>query len=61
MAKSPKYKHGDRTRRRLKLKGLGSYKERLKAQAENRRKLFESLPPATADFARREFAKLGLY
>lgn len=29
-------------------------------QAENRRKLLKSLSPEAAEFARREFAKLGL-
>lgn len=32
-----------------------------KAQAENRRMLLAKLNPETREFARREFAKLGLY
>jgi hypothetical protein len=30
-------------------------------QSDNRRKLIDSLDPKTAAFARREFAKLGLF
>lgn len=32
-----------------------------KAQAENRRKLLASLSPETREFAKSEFAKLGLF
>ena len=37
------------------------YEDRLKAQAENRRKLLASLPKGTADWVRKDFAKLGLF
>jgi len=33
----------------------------MKQQAENRRKLLARLSPDARNFARREFAKLGLY
>ena len=35
--------------------------ERKIEQSDNRRKLIDSLDPKTAAFARREFAKLGLF
>jgi len=37
------------------------YDDRLKEQAANRRKLLAKLEPDTADWVRRDFAKLGLF